>query len=125
MREIAKVQICRHSNTVFFTCNVYLLFFLIKVALQYLSAPISSVASEREFKSARNISHGPRSHLLPENLRRLLFLKHNLPAVGFNTMNLKCVNDESKNASSAFDEDELNNVSSTTIGSEISDGDSD
>jgi len=58
---------------------------MFKIAMKYLSAPISSVESERHFKSAKNLTGGNRTRLLPENVHRLLFLKHNLSAVGFNS----------------------------------------
>lgn len=61
---------------------------IFKLAMRYLSAPISSVASEREFKSARDIANGDRVRLLPKNVEKLLFLKHNLRSIGFNTVAL-------------------------------------
>jgi len=35
-----------------------------------------------------NIAIGNRTRLLPENVQKLLFLKHNLKATGFDTVNL-------------------------------------
>ena len=59
---------------------------VIKVAMKYLCAPLSSVESERTFKSAKGITGGNRNRLLPDNVRKLLCLKHNLSAIGFNSM---------------------------------------
>jgi len=42
---------------------------------------VSSVASEREFKVAR--AYGNRTWLKPDNVEKVLFLKHNLKAVGY------------------------------------------
>lgn len=53
-----------------------------------MCTPISSAASEREFKGARDLANGSRSRLLPKNVRRLLFLKHNIPAVNYGTFAL-------------------------------------
>ena len=68
------------------------------------------MASEREFKSASLLSNGNRTRLLPNNLRKLLFLKHNLKAVGFNSINLKCpernVDAENQQIIDIIDEDE-------------------
>ena len=41
---------------------------LAEIALQYLSASISSVASEREFKVARDLANGNRTRLKPANV---------------------------------------------------------
>ena len=53
---------------------------LTKIAKKYLTCPISSFASEREFEVASDISGGERIKLLPENIEMLLFLKYNLRA---------------------------------------------
>ena len=53
---------------------------LSKIAKKYLTCPISSVASEREFKVASDISGGERIRLLLENIEMLLILKYNLRA---------------------------------------------
>ena len=58
---------------------------LAELALQYLSAPISSVASEREFKVVRDLANGNRTRLKSANVQKLLlFLKHNVKAIGYN-----------------------------------------
>lgn len=61
---------------------------LAKFAKKFLSAPMGSVASEREFKVASDITGGDRTRLLPENAEMLLFLKYNLRAVGYNSLRL-------------------------------------
>jgi len=45
-----------------------------RLALKFLSAPLSSVASEREFKIARDLTNGNRNRLRSRNVQRLLFL---------------------------------------------------
>lgn len=57
--------------------------FLAQLARRNLSAPIGSVASERAFKVAKNISSDERTRLLPENVEMLLFLKFNLRAINY------------------------------------------
>jgi len=61
------------------------------IALKYLSAPVSSVASEREFKVARDLANGSRTRLKPDNVEKLLFLKHNLKAIGYDSITLSDV----------------------------------
>ncbi len=61
---------------------------LAKLALRYLSAPIGSVPSEREFKVASDIASDERCRLLPKNIEMLLFLKYNLRAVNYDTFSL-------------------------------------
>ena len=56
--------------------------------MKFLSAPISSVASERSFKKAKEVASKKRCRLLPKNVRMLLFLKHNLRAIGYNSVRL-------------------------------------
>ena len=55
----------------------------VKLDLGYLSSPCGSVPSEREFKTASEISKGDRIRLLPTKKEKLLFLKYNLRAIGF------------------------------------------
>jgi len=45
------------------------------IALKYLSAPVSSVASEWEFKVARDLANGSRTQLKPDNKEKLLFFE--------------------------------------------------
>ena len=66
---------------------------LTQLAKKYLCAPIGSCASEREFKVAKNVSSNERIRLLPQNIERLLFLKFNLRAIGYNTELLKPVSE--------------------------------
>ena len=54
----------------------------------YLSAPVSSTASERSFNAAFKISGDSRIRLNPANLERLTFLRHNLKALGFDIESL-------------------------------------
>lgn len=56
---------------------------LAHLACKYLSIPPSSVASERLFSSAADIISPERNRLLPENAEILLFLKKNLPVIGY------------------------------------------
>lgn len=53
------------------------------MALKFLSAPVSSVYSERSFSEAGNIYDEGRSRLLPKNAEKLLFIHHNLPLLNF------------------------------------------
>lgn len=50
---------------------------LANVAKKYLSAPASTVYSERLFSEAGNIYEIKRNRILPENAEKLLFLHHN------------------------------------------------
>jgi len=61
------------------------------IAVKYLSAPVSSVASEWEFKVARDLANGSRTRLKPDNAEKLLFLKHNLKAIGYDSITLSDV----------------------------------
>ena len=60
------------------------------MALKYLSAPVSSVASEREFKVAREAGNGSGPRLKPD-VEKLLFLKQNLKAIGYDSITLSDV----------------------------------
>lgn len=52
---------------------------LAKMAQKYLSAPCSSVESERLFSLASNVLTDSRNRLMVEHAEMLLFLKKNLP----------------------------------------------
>lgn len=54
------------------------------LAKVYLSAPASSIDSERLFSEAGNVYEPKRNRLLPENAERLIFLHHNLPLLNYN-----------------------------------------
>lgn len=56
---------------------------LADLACKYLSIPPSSAASERLFSSAADVVSQERNRILPEKAEMLLFLKKNLPVVGF------------------------------------------
>ena len=47
---------------------------------------MSSVASEKDFKVAR--ANGSRTRLKPGNVEKALFLKHNLKAIGYDSISL-------------------------------------
>lgn len=53
------------------------------IAKRYLSAPSSSVYSERLFSEAGNISEAKRNRLNPHKSESLLLLHHNLPRLNF------------------------------------------
>jgi len=52
------------------------------IALKYLSASVSSVASAGVFKVAIHLTNGSRTRLKPDNVKKSLFLKHNFKAIG-------------------------------------------
>lgn len=54
---------------------------LTKISKQYLSAPASSVYSERSFSEMGNIYEEKRSRLTPQNAEKLLFIHHNLKKI--------------------------------------------
>ena len=56
---------------------------LVDLACKYLSIPPSSVPSERLFSSAADIVSQERNRILPDKAEMFLFLKKNLPVVGF------------------------------------------
>ena len=56
---------------------------LTKFAKVYLSAPCSSVFSERLFSEAGLVYENKRNRLLPANAENLVFIHHNLPLVNF------------------------------------------
>ena len=56
---------------------------LVDLACKYLSIPPSSVPSERLFSSAADIVSQERNRILPDKAEMLMFLKKNLPVVGF------------------------------------------
>jgi len=57
--------------------------YLANLAAIYLSAPGSSVYSERLFSEAGNIYEEKKNRLLPSNAEKLIFLHHNLPLLNF------------------------------------------
>ena len=71
---------------------------LSRLARKFLAPLLSSAASEREFKVSKAIQGPKRNRLLPNNVETLLFLKHNLRAVGYKSdlpdapAGLKCPN---------------------------------
>ena len=52
------------------------------LAKRFLSAPLGSIASEREFKVAKRVTTG-RYNLKPSNVQKLLFLKYNLRMLNY------------------------------------------
>ncbi|CAK1598408.1 unnamed protein product [Parnassius mnemosyne] len=56
---------------------------LANLARVFLSAPGSSVYSERLFSEAGNLYEKKRNRLLPERAESLVFLHHNLPLINY------------------------------------------
>ena len=56
---------------------------LATLARRFLSAPMGSVASEREFKIAKRVTTN-RGTLKPGNVEKLLFMKYNLRLMNYN-----------------------------------------
>jgi len=56
---------------------------LAHLACKYLCIPPSSAASERLFSGASDIISAGRNRILPEKAEMLLFIKKNLPVVGY------------------------------------------
>jgi len=56
---------------------------LSEMARKFLSAPATSVYSERLFSEMGNIYEETRNRLLPKNAEKLLFLHHNLKKLNF------------------------------------------
>ena len=56
------------------------------IALKYLSAPVSSVASEREFKVARDLANGSRTRSKP-NLKAIGYVSISFSAVRLTKLN--------------------------------------
>lgn len=56
---------------------------LANLARVFLSAPGSSIYSERLFSEAGNVYEEKRSRLLPERAESLVFLHHNLPLINY------------------------------------------
>lgn len=54
-----------------------------QLAKVYLSAPASTVYSERLFSEAGNIYENKRNRLLPDTAESLVFLHHNLPLIDY------------------------------------------
>lgn len=65
------------------------------------------MASERSFKKAKEVASKKRCRLLPKNVQKILFLKHNFKAIGYKSANL-CKNDdeESDEAEKISDEED-------------------
>ena len=59
---------------------------LAHLASKYLSISLSSATSEQLFSSASDIVFTERNRLLPEKAEMLLFIKKNLPIVGYASM---------------------------------------
>ena len=55
------------------------------LAKRVLSAPLGSIASEREFKIAKRVTTG-RFNLKPTNVQKLLFLKDNLRMLNYDIL---------------------------------------
>ena len=57
---------------------------LAQLAAIYLAAPATSVASEHVFSVAGDTGTATRNRMSPDNLDMLIFLRYNLPAIGYN-----------------------------------------
>jgi hypothetical protein len=57
---------------------------LAQLAAIFLAAPATSVASERVFSVAGDTGTATRNRMSPDHLDMLVFLRYNLPAIGFN-----------------------------------------
>lgn len=57
--------------------------YLSRAARKFLSAPCSSIESERLFSTGGNIYEPSRNRLLPENAEKLLFCYYNLRSANF------------------------------------------
>ena len=80
---MAENQIARDKSPfVWWSANEHKYPYLGRLARRYLSAPMGSIASEREFKVAKRVVHG-RWNLKAENVEKLLFLKYNLRMIGY------------------------------------------
>ena len=62
-----------------------------KLVRVYMSPPLSSVASERAFKVAKNFVGDLRLSMIPENLEMNMFLKCNLRALHYSVESLQQV----------------------------------
>ena len=71
------------SPTAWWAANAARFPTLANEAKRYLSAPPTSVESERLFSSSALIYTDRRSRLLPKRADMLLFLKHNLPLINY------------------------------------------
>lgn len=72
-----------HDPYIWWSVNVNQYPQLSRFARIYLSAPGSSVYSERLFSEAGLVYEAKRSRLLPTNAENLVFIHHNLPLVNF------------------------------------------
>ena len=73
----ALVPFGRETSLVWWANNMKRFPYLAKIALKYLSAPPTSVPSERLFSGAGNIYDEKRNRLAPEKAEMLLFIKNN------------------------------------------------
>jgi len=77
------------SSTAWWAANAARFLVLAIEAKRYLSAPPTSVASERLFSSAAQVYTDRRFRLLPKRADMLLFIKHNLPIINFTYNTIK------------------------------------
>ena len=73
----------KENPLLWWKCNKHRFPVLARLAQAFLTAPPSSVQSERIFSTAGDVYGDHRARLLPDNADKLIFLKFNLPLVDY------------------------------------------